>query len=134
MNQLGSSTRVAQCKWQVTYELTNQGWVLSEYRGDERGPSNVDHNHPLLQTTAEAMQSASTRDEIDPHLVAIGQANQRAGHSAADIYSVLQREAKEKNLRANFSIDDVRREFLPTRAEIDLDAENLISFLRKRVT
>lgn len=67
------------CKWKVTIEEAEEGWVVSKL-------NNLEHNHDLVKTTEEALAHASLRC-IPEHLDQFGNFLKLAGKGAKEIHA-----------------------------------------------
>lgn len=114
------------CPWHVDFEETEDGWAF--LRG------NFDHNHDLMQTSAEVLAHSTGRYFPDECLET-GRVLAVSGMKAPQIYDVFVTMCTEKGLPVTFDKRDVYNQFKRLDTDVkSFDATRLIECLRERVS
>ena len=117
-------SHATQCKWEIGYEITTEGWCCYMYKGS--------HNHLLTRSEAESMAQGSSARCIDIQLCEQGELMQQCGHPPSEIYRLLQARAADLQIPSRFTVGDVANRFPLSSSTMDFDATGLVEFLNSR--
>ena len=112
------------CPWKCAFELTTKGWVLKS--------GCLEHNHELMQTTAEVKAKKAGRD-LPKELIELGELLQKAGQSASYMMDVFAAWAHENDVEVDWTYQDVFDRFKPSAESKVFDATKMMEMLEERV-
>jgi len=138
------------CTWEVDFELTQQGWVLTRWHQDERQtlaeqadgsykevlerfPSQ--HRHKLLTSKAEVCAAFGGRQGVqDPSLREIAVAMVRAGQACKSVHNVLVSEMEARHMDSStISYQYCYNEWFRNSPEASmLDVTDMLDYLKQR--
>ena len=137
-----SCARTEDCKWEVAYESTKEGWVLYRYHAHRdktwdavaykvrETTTQNHHSHELLQTPAEVMADVTGR-YFPPWAGIIGETMMPVNQPSV-ILRTLNNEANRRGEHITWNLGDIKSRFPMPAATRDWDCNGLIDFLRTR--
>lgn len=134
------STLKTGCKWAISYEEVEEGWVISgccepiitaAKECNVHCGSAILHNHKLA-TTREEKNIFPTLRDIPATLVKTAEILHKAGLGPAKIYQVLYDQCIAEGIEISFTQRDIENKFAKSQAAIALDCTNLLEHLKER--
>ena len=94
-----------QCSWEITYEWSTEGWMVTKYHGGHTKPTEGSvppvAAHTLKTSTAEVMAGSSGRF-IPEDLLPLASVCQKAGFSPIQTFEALKAQSEINGVRVSF--------------------------------
>ena len=116
------------CKWKMFLEDCAEGWAVASQTDHDHADA---HNHPLVQSRAEANAHAVMRD-IPENLLLIGKTMVAAGMRVSDVDRWLRLEVQKSGGEVTWNYMDVYHRTCASTAERKFDATDVVEHLRQR--
>ena len=117
------------CKWRLTLEQCEEGWVVRSYA--PHADAENGHSHELIQSVAAALARTSMRS-LPEDLKTLGRSMIVCGAHPSFVFRFLKEQVEKDGGEAEFTYMDVYHACGASTGERLLDASNLVEMLRAR--